>query len=350
MTSLRIVITADPELPVPPRLYGGIERVVALLADGLVAGGHDVTLVAHPDSHVDASLIPYSRPDGRGLALLANASTIAKAVASVRPDVVHSFGRLASLGAVLPSRVPKVMSYQRAVTPSRVAWATRLGRDSVTFVGCSRSLIEAVSRDARWRVVYNATDVERTPFGADPGPDAPLVFLGRIEAIKGAHTAISVARRTGRRLVLAGNVPAGHETYFDREIKPHVDDRNVEYVGPVDDETKGALLARAGALLMPIEWEEPFGIVMAEALAAGTPVLGFRRGAVPEVVEHGVTGFVCSNEDEMVRAVPAVRHLSRAACRQAAADRFSQRAMVTGYERVYAEAIAAVHGQVATAR
>src|SRR5690349_14883324 len=126
MKPLRVLVTADPELPVPPRLYGGIERVIALLVSGLSERGHDVTLVAHGDSTANARLVPYRRREGGGWSLLANAATIARAAASSKPDVIHSFGRLASLGSVLPLRVPKVMSYQRAVTASRVRWAQRL--------------------------------------------------------------------------------------------------------------------------------------------------------------------------------------------------------------------------------
>jgi glycosyltransferase involved in cell wall biosynthesis len=345
--SLRILLTADPDLPVPPRLYGGIERVIALLADGLSARGHDVTLVAHRDSRIAGRLVPYPSVTGR-LGAIRNTLAISRAVARVRPDVVHSFGRLATLGPVLASRIPKLMSYQREVTPRSVEWGRRLAGSGLTFVACSHRLIAAVPDPSAWRVAYNAVDVARYPYAASVADDAPLVFLGRIERVKGAHVAIAVARQAGRRLIIAGNVPAGQEPYFDEHIKPHVDGSRVVYAGPVDDTAKGALLSSAAALLMPVLWEEPFGIVMAEALACGTPVIGFRRGAVPEVVQDAVTGVLCGTEEGMRTAIGEIPRLSREACRRDAESRFSQRALVETYLGLYHEAIERARVRVST--
>lgn len=336
---LRILMTADAELPVPPRLYGGIERVIALLADGLSSRGHDVTLVAHRSSRIGGRVVPYRRVKSTGLSAVSNAAVVMRTAATVRPDVVHSFGRLATLSAILPTRVPKVMSYQRAVTATSVRWGRRLAGRSLTFVSCSRRLVHEFDESFGWRVVHNAVDVGRFVFTPEVASDAPFVFLGRIEAIKGVHVAIEVARRARRRLVIAGNVSPGHQAYFDQAVRPHLTGGGIAYVGAVDDRSKSELLSQSAALLMPVLWEEPFGIVMAEALACGTPVIGFGRGAVPEIVDHGVTGFVCRNEREMDVAVCAVGELSRSACRTAAETRFSQQALVDGYERVYAEAI-----------
>ena len=344
---LRILMTADAELPVPPRLYGGIERVIALLANGLSARGHDVTLVAHRDSRIDGRVVPYRSVKSSGLSAVSNASVVMRTAATMRPDIVHSFGRLATLGAILPTRVPKVMSYQRAVTAASVRWGRRLAGNSLTFVSCSRRLVHGRDDAIGWRVVHNAVDVDRFRFAPTVAPDAPLVFLGRIEAIKGVHVAIDVAKRAQRRLIIAGNVAPGHEAYFDQRVRPHLNGGHITYIGAVDDEAKSGLLSNAVALLMPVLWEEPFGIVMAEALACGTPVIGLARGAVPEVVDHGVTGFVCRDECEMDVAVSALGELSRAACRSAAETRFSQPALVGGYEDVYAEAI---HGRASIRR
>jgi len=335
---MRLLVIADPELPVPPRFYGGIERVIALLVDGLVARGHEVTLVAHADSHTSARLVAY-RSGGPGVASAPRrATSIARAALRHRPQVIHSFGRLATLGPVLPWRVPKVMSYQREITPRTVRWASRLAHGTLSFTGCSRRLIEPVADLARWHVIYNAVPVARYAFtGVVPG-DAPLVFLGRFERIKGPHIAIDVARRAGRRLVMAGPILPDEtaQSYFRDEIQPHIDGHAVSYVGPVDDEQKSALLQSAAALLMPVLWDEPFGIVMAEALACGTPVLGLARGAVPEVVADGLTGIVAKDADGLVAAVLRVSSLSRAACRAAAETRFSPAALVDAYEEVYA--------------
>lgn len=338
---LRVVLTADPEVPVPPRLYGGIERVISLLADGLSARGHDVTLLAHPDSRIAGRLVPYPAGAGR-LTATRNAIAIGKAVVKFKPDVIHSFGRLATLAMVLPSHAPKLMSYQRAITEKSVEWGRRLSGGTLAFVSCSHRLMSGLKDKTGWHVVYNAVDVEHYTFVPQVAEDAPLVFLGRVEHIKGVHVAISVAQRAGRRLILAGNVPSGHDSYFSERVRPHLDGTMVEYAGPVDDAAKNRLLGGAAALLMPVLWEEPFGIVMAEALACGTPVLGFGRGAVPEIVRDGVTGFICGDEDEMVRAAGRIDRLSRSACRESAEQRFSQSALVDGYTAVYRELLSRV--------
>ncbi len=340
-------VTADPELPVPPTLYGGIERVIAQLVDGLVERGHSVTLFAHPESRTRARLVAYAGTRSRSRADTArHAVAIAREFLAVRPEVVHSFGRLAYLAPILASSVPKVMSYQRAVTPNRVAWAHRASRGTLSFTGCSRHLVEPVRTIGSWRVVYNGVPMERYRFAATVAFDAPLVFLGRIEAIKGPHLAIEVARRAGRRLVLAGNVAPEHQAYFDAEIAPAVDGLAVTYVGPVDDDAKGRLLSEAAALVMPVLWDEPFGIVMAEALACGTPVIGLARGAVTEVVDDGRTGFVCESVEAMVRAVSLLSQVSREACRRVAERRFSSQTMLDAYETLYVDRVT----QEATAR
>jgi glycosyltransferase involved in cell wall biosynthesis len=144
-------------------------------------------------------------------------------------------------------------------------------------------------------------------------------------------------------VILAGNKSPGeaHEEYFSTRVAPLVDGDRVQYVGPVDDEQKDRLLGQAAALLMPVQWDEPFGIVMAEALACGTPIIGLRRGSVPEVVREGITGFVCNTVEDMVKAVASIPALNRTACRDDMEQRFSDRAMVDAYERLYVQMIGA---------
>jgi glycosyltransferase involved in cell wall biosynthesis len=274
--------------------------------------------------------------------MVRNSAAITRAVMAFRPDVVHSFARLASLGPVLSLGVPKVMSYQRQVSAGSLRWSRRVARH-LSFAACSRRMVEGLEALADWTVIPNAVDTTRYAFAADVAADAPLMFLGRVEPIKGAHVAIEIARRSGRRLVLAGNVPQGHHRYFDQHIRPFLDGDRVRYVGPVDDEAKSTLLSKAAALLMPIAWEEPFGIVMAEALACGTPVVGFNRGAVPEVVENGVTGFVCAATADAIAAIDSIDAISRSACRREAERRFSQPALVDAYERLYRAVVEKAH-------
>ena len=336
---MHVAITADPMIPVPPVLYGGIERVIDMLARGLVERGHRVTLFAHRDSDTAGRLVPYAgeRP-GHPLDVVRNTASIAR-LAVTRPDVVHSFGRLATLLPLLPTAIPKVMSYQREPTLSQVRRAATLARGgTLAFTGCSEHIAATMRPVAPSYAVFNGVPLDTYTFRDHVEPDAPLVFLGRVERIKGAHTAIDVAEASGRRLVIAGNV--SDDAYFEAEVRPRLSDR-IEYVGPVDDVQKDELLGRALAFLMPIEWEEPFGIVMAEALACGTPVIGTPRGSVPEVVIEGETGFVRDTVAGLAEAVGEVGQLDRADCRADCEARFSDRAIVDAYQELYRERIAA---------
>jgi len=335
-TSLSIAITADPGVPVPPTLYGGIERVIHWLAEGLVARGHHVVLFAEPGSQISGTVVPYQAPTGvRILDDARNAARIASRVMHDGFDVVHSFGRLACLAPLALNRTPKIMSYQRPITPRSIRLARTLFGDTLQFTACSRHMITPVSGDGTWHVIYNGVPLSAFDFQPNVASDAPLVFLGRVEFIKGTHIAIEIAQRTGRRLIIAGNVAPEHREYFDLQVKPFVDGQRIEYVGPVDDREKNILLGQASALLMPILWDEPFGIVMAEALACGTPVLGLRRASVPEVVEDGITGWLADDADGLVAGVERIEVLNRSACRQAAETRFSDRQIVSRYESLY---------------
>ncbi len=333
---MRIAVTADPELPVPPRGYGGIERIIHFLVEGLVARGHEVTLIAHRDSEVPCRLVPYPCDGGQSpLERVRIATTVARTVYGGSFDVVHSFGRLASIAPLALHPSYKLMSYQRPVTPRSIRLARRLFRGSLEFTACSRQMIGDVETLATWHVVYNGVRMATFTAIADVPDDAPLVFLGRVEEIKGPHVAIEVARRSNRRLIIAGNVEREHQDFFDQRVRPYVDGTRVQFVGTVDDTQKNELLGRCAALLMPIVWEEPFGIVMAEALACGTPVLGFRRGSVPEVVDEGVTGFISDDADGMVASVARLGAIDRRRCREAAEARFSDASIVHNYEAVY---------------
>lgn len=337
---MRIALAADPEIPVPPLHYGGIERIVDMLTRKLVERGHAVTLFSHPDSTCPAARVAWpGEASGARLDTLRNAATLARHVATERFDIVHSFSRLAYLLPILPLRVPKIMTFQRAITPATTGLAHRLSRGTLAFTAVSRRMIEAQPLEGCWRVVPNGVPLSTYAFRKTVAPEAPLVFLGRMEEIKGPHLAIEVARRTGRRLVLAGNIPEEHRGWFDAHVAPHVDGEGIRFVGPVDDAQKNELLGAAAAFLMPILWEEPFGIVMAEAMACGTPVVGLRRGAVPEVVEDGVTGFVVDTVEEMADRVTRVPELSRAATRRRVEQFYSDDAVADGYLDIYREMI-----------
>ena len=343
---MRIALTVDPELPVPPVHYGGIERIVDMLARNLVQRGHEVTLFAHPHSSCPVPKVGWpGAASGSRRDTLRNATTLARHIAAGRCDLVHSFSRLAYLAPVLPFPIPKLMTYQREISPRTTRLAHGLARGTLEFTAISRQMMQRAPLSGRWHMVPNGVPLAAYAFRSSVSADAPLAFLGRLEEIKGPHLAIEVARRAGSKLILAGNVPTEHRAWFGAHVVPHVDGDRVRHIGPVDDAQKSELLRQSSALLMPILWEEPFGIVMAEAMACGTPVIGFRRGSVPEVVQHGVTGFVVDTVEEMAHAVGRLAEVSRAACRARVEDLYSDTALTESYLRIYAELAAHVRGK-----
>jgi glycosyltransferase involved in cell wall biosynthesis len=335
---MRIALTADPEIPVPPLQYGGIERIIDMLARGLVARGHDVTVFAHSDSTTAGKFVPWRGLKSGSIADTArNATTLTRQVLAGRFDLLHSFSRIAYLTPILPLSIPKLMTYQRGISQRSVKLGHTLSRGTLWFSAISRAMISNVGNIGTWRLVYNGVPLSKYEFRPCVAAGAPLVFLGRIEETKGPHLAIEIARRVGSRLVIAGNIPAEHRSWYEARIAPYIDGKAVAYIGPVNDAQKNKLLGQARALLMPILWEEPFGIVMAEAMACGTPVLGLARGAVPEVVAHGITGFIANDVDGLVSAIAQIGKIDRAACRARVEHLFSDNAVVEQYLAIYAE-------------
>jgi len=349
---MNILLTADPELPVPPTLYGGIERIIDRVIQGLRANGHTVGLVAHPASTcpVDAFFAWTGASSPSRLDTWKNTTTLWSAVQQFQPAVLHSFSRLQYLLPLLPSSLPKIMSYQRRPTERTVRWAARIAGRSLTFTGCSAHICQQGQvAGGRWVPIHNFVDLGTYTFQPEVAADAPLVFLSRVERIKGAHTAIAIAQRTQRRLIIAGNQvnsPEG-KRYWAEEIAPHLGQRGIEYIGAVNDAQKNELLGQAAAMLVPIEWDEPFGIVFAEALACGTPVISCPRGALPEIVRPGVEGFLINSLEDACAAVEKLPQINRHHCRQRAEQHFSATAIVQQYEDLYRQLVTRVVTQPA---
>jgi glycosyltransferase involved in cell wall biosynthesis len=331
-------------------LYGGIERVADIVVRGLSDRGHHVTLFAHPDSRTAGHLIPYGAPPHSGWRpRLTELWQVGNALWRRRRelDVVFSWGRLAALLPILPyRRLPKIQRYCRNLVPWRsVRTASRIAGNSIQFAGASASVYDERPAQGkyggRWSTIYDGVETSKYTFVPRVPRDAPLVFVGRIERIKGAHSAISIAQAAGRELVIAGNRSMRGEeaTYFEHEIAPHLDGTAIRYIGPVDDAKKNQLLGSAAALLFPIQWKEAFGIVMAEAFACGTPVIAFPCGSVPEIVKKGVNGFVCRGVSEAVGAVGSLDRIDRAAVRADCEVRFSAKALVDAVEGLLVDAV-----------
>ena len=339
---LRILLVMDPLIPVPPEHYGGIERVVADLADGLHRRGHDVTLWAGPGSQTLGACKPFGRVgEWTRWSNIRNVATLTARFwrRPARFDLVHNFGRLAYLLGVLPRDLPKLQTYMRTVDPRNMRIVRRLGGRRMHYTAVSHAIRDtARPGGGDWSVIYNCAPVEQFKARTDvEWATAPLVYLGRLERCKGVHTAIAVARRLGRPLRIAGTISTRPEerAYFQREVEPQIDGSLVTYLGPVNNTQKGELLGSAAALLLPIEWEEPFPVVLPESLLCGTPVIAFRRGGVPEGIDHGLTGFLCDTPEEMAAMVGRLGEIDRLHCRAEAERRFSDAAVVDAYEALY---------------
>ncbi len=342
---MKILLTADPELPVPPKLYGGIERIVDLLITELVSRGHTVGLVAHPDSTSSAhQLFPWTGKNSQDkFDTLRNTATLWSTVQEFKPDLVHSFSRILYLLPFLGSNLPKVMSYQRNPSHQTTSLAVKIAKETLTFTGCSDYICSLGRKSGGvWHPIHNCVQTEKYTFVPTVAEDAPLVFLSRIERIKGAHTAIAACRQVGRRLLIAGNQVNTDEgkQYWQQEIAPHLGKDGIKYVGPVNDVQKNELLGQAAAMIVPIEWDEPFGIVFAEALACGTPVISCPRGALPEIVRQGVDGYLVNSFAETCTAIHNISSIDRSHCRQRAEDCFSAGVIVNSYEQLYKSIVA----------
>jgi glycosyltransferase involved in cell wall biosynthesis len=344
---MRILLIMDPLIPVPPLHYGGIERVIADLAQGLHQRGHSISLWAGPGSKSPGELQSFGREgEWSRWSSLRNTAFITAKLWQRRTDfdVIHNFGRLAYLLGALRWDLPKVQTYMRRISPVNIRRISSLGGRRVRFTAVSSAIRDTGKcGGGEWSVIYNCAPVQNYRLRTDVNPaTAPLVFLGRLERCKGAHTAIKVAHRLNRRLIVAGNVSALPEEreYFHQELEPHFDGGQISYIGPVNDQEKNDLLGSAAAMLLPIEWEEPFPVVLPEALLCGTPVIALRRGGVPEGIEDGVTGFLCDTADQMADAVGSLGEIDRARCRAEGERRFSNERIVSDYEALYRELLA----------
>lgn len=334
---LHIAMVSPPWFETPPEGYGGIETVVAALVDQLVDQGHQVTLIGAGVNGTKATgYVPaYDRAPserlGESIPEVVQAAVAAAAIADLDVDLVHDH----TLAGPLLARgreVPTLMTMHGPVTGELGRYVAHLGA-TVGVVAISDAQRRLAPRLNWVATVHNAIDVASFPFRDSKDPF--VLWLGRFNAEKGPELAIAAARAAGRRIILAGkrNEP-GEQLYFDQIVRPLLG-ADAEYVGEADSTLKRTLLAGAECLLFPIQWEEPFGMVMVEAMACGTPVVALRRGSVPEVVSHGVTGVIVDDVGDLPGAVVAARALDPAACRAHVQRHFDLPVLGSSYELVY---------------
>jgi glycosyltransferase involved in cell wall biosynthesis len=344
---LRIAIVAPPWITVPPPGYGGIETVVDLLCEALVSRGHEVTLFAAPGSRSAARVYPLledAHPDEIGSSLhesdhvaCAWGQIDLAADQGVSFDVLHDHSGFTALAMADRVDVPVVHTIHGPFVRDTTRFYRRHGHKAL-LVAISRTQAQSAPAGVRISaVVPNPIAVDRWPLRSEK--QDYLLWIGRMDPVKGAHRAIEAARLASRTLVLAGPVQTGQQEYFRERVEPHIDGRRVHYVGEVAGVAKRELYANAAALLMPVRWREPFGMVMVEALACGTPVIAFPEGAAAEIVIEGENGVLVADEVEMARAVAQIGSIDPARCRASVADRYDISVTAAGYERVYRQAI-----------
>ncbi|MFI7585473.1 glycosyltransferase family 4 protein [Spongisporangium articulatum] len=337
---MRVGLIAPPWIPVPPTAYGGTEAVVDHLARGLAAAGHDVQLFTVGDSTCPVPRLHLhehgAEPMGDSAAEAAHVLEAYEALADV--DIIHDHTVLGPMLALraCPNLPPVVVTNHNPFNPTNTRIFTEIAR-TADVVAISKSHARSAVDVPITDIVHHGIDLDvyRPGPAATAGSGDYLMFMGRMCADKGVHTAVRVARETGHRLVIATKMrEASERQYFSDCVSPLLGPDDVLHVeAPLD--VRLDLLHRARALVNPIAWREPFGLVMAEALATGTPVLASPLGAAPEIVDHGVTGFLCHDGGAMIAAVGRLEAISRADCRAAAVERFSMERMARDYADLY---------------
>lgn len=326
---MKILLVMDPGILVPPKGYGGHERLVAMFAREYLRLGHEVHLLVTEGSEIPGCIVHPLGKEGFPINKEEARAAIFRAWRFLRKhkndfDLIHNFGRLFYLLPVLNHPIKKIMTYGREISSRNIRITNSLPNKNLVFTGCSNNLISRVKAGGNWKTVYNAIEFSKYTLVEKVTDDAPFMFLGRVEELKGCHTAIEAALATNSKLIIAGNVSnlEHDQQYYKTKIEPYLDGKQIVHVGAVNDEQKNHYLGQSKALLFPIQWNEPFGMVMVEAMACGTPVLGFKVGSVDEVIDEGITGYKIHTKEEMIEAVGKLDKIDRKTCREKAFERF----------------------------
>ncbi len=341
---MRIAQLAPLAESVPPKTYGGTELIVSLLTEGLVAAGHEVTLFASGDSNTKAQLVSVAQkalrlddsvPVRRWSAYsLMQLDELEKRLDSF--DIVHNHMGYEALSLLKRIQCPSITTNHNPVKDYCAPLFFNYGQLPFVSISNAYRRLNYPDKLNYAATIYNGIDIE-PHLNGDNGkvPRSYLLFLGRICADKGTAEAIEIAERVGMPLKIAGKVDDADRQYFEHYVKPHLKSPNIEYIGEVGYEQKLKLYAGAIAVVYPIAFEEPFGLVMAESLASGTPVIGFDRGSVSELISDGETGILGKSTDELVNRFGEISKISADKCRERARDKFSKEQMVAEYIKLY---------------
>lgn len=335
---LKIAQIAPIWYRVPPKEYGGIERVVYDLTEELVEMGHDVTLFASGDSETSAKLVSYTPKGlveaGKRSFQVSNSyylQHIGKTYEMYKEfDIIHDHINSVNLPAANFIKTPVVVTMHGPITAERRKIFETY--KNVNYVGISKSQTKYFPDINVVGTVYNGLDMSNYPFGSkDKGY---LLFVGRIAKVKGVHFAIEVARKLDMPLIIAAKLDGRDKKYFEKYVKPYLNSK-IKWIGEVTQKERNNLFKNALCLINPINWKEPFGLTMIEAMACGCPVVAFNNGSASEIIQNGQTGFVVEDFDEMVMAVKRVKEINRRECRDYSLGNFNSKRMAQGYERIY---------------
>ncbi len=339
---MRIAIVAPVIERVPPKKYGGTERVVYNLTEELVKKGHDVTLFASGDSITTAKLVsifPKSLRESRIKDLYGfNVWTLfnlGKAyMAQDEFDVIHDHTGDISLPTANIARTPVVMTMHGPFTVQNRHLYRVLNKPNIVTISDSQAYVPNLNYAG---TVYNGLNMQHYPFQEKPGDY--LLFVGRISMEKGVHFAIQTAIALDLPLIIAAKLEPTDRPYYYEYVEPYLSD-TIRWIGEVDEEKRNELMSKAKAFMHPVTWREPFGLTLIESMACGTPVVAFRMGSIPEIVKDGKTGFVVDHIEEMIDAVTRLDEIDRNECRRHALENFNAEKMASGYEKVYEKVIA----------
>src|SRR3989338_3136973 len=343
---MKIALLASPYLSVPPKKYGGTEKIVSLLADGLVELGHDVTLFATGDSQTRAKLISVfpSELGNSGLKKDDGLMPLIHYTECIRRkkefDIIHNHGQYLAMFLAEYSKTPVVHTIHGSYYPEEIPEEKRKVLQtfkSHRFISISDNQRGGMSDLNFVATVYNGIDVSQFHYTEKPRGDY-LLWVGRIIAKKGPLTAIETAKKTNIPLVIAAAIDPADMPYYEKEIKPHIDGKFISYIGEINHHTSEELYGNALCTLFPITWHEPFGLVMVESMACGTPVVAYNIGSVPEIIVSGKTGFIVEIEsgvEGLSHAVRKIGSIQRGDCRAHVLEHFTKEKMVEGYEQVY---------------
>jgi glycosyltransferase involved in cell wall biosynthesis len=335
---MRIAQVAPVIERVPPKRYGGTERVVSALTEELVKRGHEVTLFASGDSITSAKLVPIIARSLRELRLkdtygLNNATLLAIGSPYVRQeefDIIHDHMIPPSLPTANLSKTPVVATMHGPFTVENRRLFQTFNNPGIVTISNAQAF--PAPNIHHLGTVYNGLPLEGSPFSNEP--DDYLLFVGRIAMEKGLHLAIEVAQELDKRLIIAAKLEPTDRPYFREYVEPWLSDR-IEWIGEVDEQKRNELMSRALCFLHPVTWREPFGLTLIEAMATGCPVVAMNRGSIPEIIENGVTGYVVEDIEGMIAAVEGIDQIERQACRDRVLTNFSAEKMAEGYETMY---------------